>query len=106
MLQAAVQTLIDSRNNLHETCKNLSQEQWFAVPDGFANNVAWNVGHLIVAQLLCHALIKYCISSPTGRPVAPFEPPDFQPVPAISRCAQSNSSAKLLRKTPAVMAPA
>ena len=50
MLQAAARTLIDSRNNLHETCKDLSQEQWFAVPDGFANNVAWNIGHLIVAQ--------------------------------------------------------
>src|SRR3989338_9903985 len=33
-------------------------------------------------------LMRYCVSSGTGRPVAPFSLPDFHAVPAISRCAQ------------------
>jgi hypothetical protein len=28
-----------------------------------------------------------CVSRPTGRPVAPLAAPDFQAVPAMSRCA-------------------
>jgi hypothetical protein len=36
----------------------------------------------------CARLIRYCVSSGTGRPVAPFSLPDFHAVPAISRWAQ------------------
>ena len=50
MLQAAAEVLIGTRQQLHGILKDLTQEQWFAQPEGFANNIAWNVGHLIVAQ--------------------------------------------------------
>lgn len=50
MLQAAAEVLIGVRQQLYDTLKELTQEQWFAQPEGFANNIAWNVGHLIVAQ--------------------------------------------------------
>ena len=33
-------------------------------------------------------LTRYCVSNGTGRPVEPFSLPDFQAVPAISKCAQ------------------
>lgn len=50
MMKVASDVLINSRKRMHETVKDLSQEQWFAQPEGFANNVAWNVGHLVIAQ--------------------------------------------------------
>ncbi|MGB0387188.1 MAG: DinB family protein [Ardenticatenaceae bacterium] len=50
MLKAAADVLIGTRQLLYNTLKDLTQEQWFTQPKGFANNVAWNVGHLIVAQ--------------------------------------------------------
>ncbi len=33
------------------TVNRLTPEQWLAIPDGFENNIAWNVGHVIVAQM-------------------------------------------------------
>ena len=55
MLQAAADTLIQTRQRLADTLADLTQEQWFAQPEGFANNIAWNVGHLVIAQqLLCY----------------------------------------------------
>ncbi len=55
MLQAAVDELIFTRMRLVKVVKDLTQEQWFAQPDGFVNNVAWNVGHLVIAQqYLCY----------------------------------------------------
>jgi hypothetical protein len=46
------------------------------------------------------------VSSGTGRPVAPFSPPDFQAVPAMSRCAHLYLPVKRARKQAAVMVPA
>ena len=50
--------------------------------------------------------IRKRVSSGTGRPLAPFWAPDFQAVPAMSRCAQSYFLVKRARKQAAVTAPA
>lgn len=45
------------RELTHQTVAGLSQEAYFAIPPGFDNNIAWNVGHVIVAQQsLCYRL--------------------------------------------------
>ena len=55
MLQAAADTLIRTRKRMANMLKDLTPEQWFAQPEGFANNIAWNVGHLVLAQQgLCY----------------------------------------------------
>ncbi len=38
------------RSSIHSAVKGLSSEQLHEVPDGFDNNIAWNVGHLLVVQ--------------------------------------------------------
>src|SRR5471032_3686694 len=47
-------------------------------------------------------LIRKFDSSGTGRPVAPFAPPDFHAVPAMSRWAQVYLRVKFSRKAAAV----
>ena len=55
MLQAAADILIGTRQRLANSLKDLPQEKWFEQPEGFTNNVAWNVGHLVLAQQgLCY----------------------------------------------------
>ena len=50
MLHSAIHVLNFTRQQLYRAIKDLPQEQWFAMPPRFANNIAWNVGHIMVAQ--------------------------------------------------------
>ncbi|MGB0388598.1 MAG: DinB family protein [Ardenticatenaceae bacterium] len=44
-----------TRRLIFHAVKDLSEEQFLAIPDGFDNNIAWNVGHIIVAHKgLCY----------------------------------------------------
>ena len=47
--------LIKARNLMLSLIKDLSIDQLNKIPDGFKNNIAWNIGHLVVTQqLLCY----------------------------------------------------
>ncbi len=39
------------RTYLIRTVGNLSDAQWLTIPEGFDNNIAWNIGHLVTAQM-------------------------------------------------------
>lgn len=43
-----------SRELILKKIENLSIEQLHLIPDGFKNNIAWNVAHLVVTQQLLH----------------------------------------------------
>lgn len=39
-----------SRNNLAKFLDNYTLEQLNKIPDGFSNNMIWNIGHIVVVQ--------------------------------------------------------
>ena len=43
-----------SRKLLLKELEGLTLEQIHTIPDGFKNNIAWNVAHLVVTQQLLH----------------------------------------------------
>ena len=43
-----------SRQLTLKVIKDLTLEQLHVIPDGFKNNIAWNVAHLVVTQQLLH----------------------------------------------------
>lgn len=46
-----------TRKNILKTIENLSEEQLNKIPEGFSNNIMWNVAHVLVTQqLLCYKL--------------------------------------------------
>ncbi len=62
MIKAAADILIGTRERMAKGLSELSDEQWFTQPDGFANNIAWNVGHLIMAQQgLCYGRLGLAV---------------------------------------------
>jgi hypothetical protein len=53
----AIEQLLVLRKTVLSTVSDLSQEQLEAVPEGFNNNILWNLSHLVVTQqLLCYKL--------------------------------------------------
>lgn len=54
---AALDTIRRLRQSLDGLVAGLSPEAWLAVPQGFSNNVLWNVGHVVVtAEVLTYGL--------------------------------------------------
>ena len=49
-MTSTISILTQQRRLIIGAVKDLSQEQWFAIPNGFNNNVAWNIGHIIMVQ--------------------------------------------------------
>ena len=45
-----IEILRKTRSNLLEQIKDLSNEQFNQVPEGFNNNIIWNLGHMIATQ--------------------------------------------------------
>ncbi len=50
MSQFGVRMHRQVRKSIHAAIEELSAEQLQAMPTGFDNNIAWNVGHLLVVQ--------------------------------------------------------
>lgn len=54
-MQKRFDTLLKSRELTLKVINNLTNDQLNKIPEGFKNNIAWNVGHLVVTQqLLCY----------------------------------------------------
>lgn len=50
-------TLLKGRQLMLKVIENLTIDELNAIPEGFKNNIAWNIAHLMVSQqLLCYRL--------------------------------------------------
>lgn len=47
-------TLRKSRELVAKKIENLTTEQLHTIPEGFSNNIIWNVAHLVATQQLLH----------------------------------------------------
>lgn len=50
MSTASLSVLRGCKTAIHNISADLTADQMLAVPDGFDNNIAWNIGHIIVAS--------------------------------------------------------
>ncbi|MGB1041869.1 MAG: DinB family protein [Tenacibaculum sp.] len=59
------EVLKKSRELVLKKIEGLSIEQLHKIPEGFKNNIAWNVGHLVVTQQLLHYKLSglHCLAS-------------------------------------------
>ena len=56
-MQATFEINLTSRNLLLQILENHSAEQLNKIPEGFANNLIWNIGHIVtVQQMLVYKL--------------------------------------------------
>lgn len=49
-MNKSVEIIRQTRSNLLEITKTLTLEQLNHIPDGFINNIIWNMGHIVAAQ--------------------------------------------------------
>jgi len=50
----AINILKQIRKLTHQTVTGLTHGQYFTIPAGFDNNIAWNIGHIVVVQQRLH----------------------------------------------------
>ena len=49
-MEATFNIMESNRKNILKLVENYSVEQLNKIPDGFSNNLVWNLGHIIVSQ--------------------------------------------------------
>jgi len=49
-LEKTFDTLLKTRKRLQEILQNTSKEDLCKIPDGFKNNIWWNIAHVVVTQ--------------------------------------------------------
>lgn len=50
----SISNLIQTRTFLSKLIKDYTQEQMEVIPEGFSNNILWNLAHLVVTQQSLH----------------------------------------------------
>ncbi|NET74148.1 MAG: DinB family protein, partial [Sphaerospermopsis sp. SIO1G2] len=77
-MQSIITTNNQTRKLTLAVVQNLSHDQWFTIPTGFDNNIAWNVGHIItVQQSLIYRLSG--LQTHTSKPFAKLFNPGTSP---------------------------
>jgi len=85
----SISMFIQDRRLIQGALAGLSEESYFVIPLGFDNNIAWNLGHIIVTQQALHYRLSGLPTVTTKEDVAIFKtgssPADWSHNPDIGR---------------------
>jgi hypothetical protein len=80
---------IQGRQLIQAALAGLSEEAYLMIPPGFDNNIAWNLGHIIVTQQALHYRLSGLPTVTTKEDIAMFRtgssPADWSQEPHIDR---------------------
>ena len=83
----SINIFIQNRRLIEMAVADLSPEAYFAIPKGFDNNIAWNLGHIIVVQQSLVYRLSGLATAVTAEDVAMFtigtSPANWQREPDI-----------------------
>ena len=82
----AIEVFEKTRQTVYDAVATLSAKQLLTIPSGFANNIAWNIGHIItIQQAVVYALsgLEMAIPLETYKPLywANTSPADWHETP-------------------------
>ncbi len=84
-----INIFVQDRKLIRLALKGLSQEAFFAIPDGFDNNIAWNLGHIVVTQQALHYRLSGLPTLTTRQDILLFRtgssPADWTERPDVER---------------------
>ena len=69
----SINILIQDRHLIQQAVAGLSAQQLLTIPSGFDNNIAWNLGHIIVVQQLLHYRLCGLEMAVSGEQIAMFK---------------------------------
>jgi DinB superfamily len=72
MVETAIDQLRRTRANLVKTLEELPLESLLRIPEGFRNNLLWNIGHIVVSQQGLHYRLSNLPLYVTDEQVAQF----------------------------------
>lgn len=85
----AINVFIQDRNLVRQVMGKLSPVQLLHIPPGFDNNIAWNIGHILVVQQLLHYKLSGLTMAVTDEQVAMYRtgtsPTDWTIEPDITQ---------------------
>lgn len=85
----AIDIFIQDRRLIEAALAGLSESDYWVMPPGFDNNIAWNLGHIIVTQQALHYRLSGLPTVTTREDIAMFKtgssPAGWEGAPDIER---------------------
>ncbi len=85
----SVGILKQNRKLIHRAVSTLASQEFMTIPPGFDNNIAWNLGHILVVQQLLHyklsGLELYVTSEQVGMFKTGTSPADWSVEPDVEQ---------------------
>ncbi|MFN2136042.1 MAG: DinB family protein [Candidatus Promineifilaceae bacterium] len=85
----AIDIFMQDRQLIRAALIGLSEDAYLQIPPGYDNNIAWNLGHIVVTQQALHYRLCGLPTVTTREDIAMFKtgssPADWREVPDISR---------------------